>query len=49
MKVKRTEIKKLFWETAICDQCEVEMVQTGDYLASLPPQYEIVCPKCGKS
>lgn len=49
MKIKRTEIKKLFWETAICEQCGEEMIQTGDYLASLPPQYKIICPKCGKA
>lgn len=49
MKVKRTEIKKLFWETAICEECDTEMVGTGNYLASFPPEYELICPKCGKT
>lgn len=48
MKVKRTEIKKLFWETAFCDNCNVEMKFTFNYLASDPPQFEYKCPKCGK-
>lgn len=49
MKIKRTEIKKLFWETAICEDCNVEMIGTGNYLACNPSEYEFVCPKCGKS
>lgn len=48
MKIKRTEIKKLFWETAICEDCNVEMIGTGNYLACNPPEYELICPKCGK-
>jgi len=48
MKIKRTEIKKLFWETAICEDCNVEMISTGNYLASNPTKYELICPKCWK-
>ena len=49
MKIKRTEIKKLFWETAICIDCGAEMKMTLKYLASDPPQFEYKCPVCGKT
>ncbi len=49
MKIKRTEIKKLFWETAICEDCNTEMKMTLNYLASDPPQFEYKCPVCGKT
>lgn len=49
MKVKRTEIKKLFWETAVCEQCGEEMKKTLNYLASDPPQFEYKCLVCGKT
>ena len=48
MKVKRTEIKKLFLETPICEECDAEMISTGNFVACNPPEYELTCPKCGK-
>lgn len=47
MKVKRTEIKKLFLEIPICEECDVEMISTGNFVACSPPEYELTCPKCG--
>ena len=46
--IKRTEVR-IFVETAVCDDCDVEMISDGSYLASNPPQYDNVCPDCGNT
>lgn len=48
MKVKNKEIKKLFLQVAVCEDCNAQMIITGNYLASDPPQMELKCPVCGK-
>ena len=34
---------------AYCDDCKVELIDTGVVLTSFPAQYPYKCPKCGKA
>lgn len=49
MMIRNKEIKKIFWQTANCLDCGVELKKTLNYLASDPPQFEYKCPVCGKT
>ena len=49
MRIKKKEIKKIFWEVAICEECGGELQYTGNYVACDPPDVEMICPKCGKT
>ena len=43
---EKFEIIGYIKKKCICDKCNCEM-ERGQFLSSLPPKYEMKCPKCG--
>jgi len=45
MKEKKI-IDKMYEISYLCDECNTELIFTGDILLSFPPQYVHICNKC---
>lgn len=45
---KEKKIKRKYYAQPWCDDCDIELADTGQVLCSYPAQYVYCCPLCNK-
>ena len=46
---KEKKIKRKYYAKPWCDDCDIELADTGQVLCSYPVQYVYYCPICNKT